>query len=425
MTEAWRAVALAASLAACGPGDPAGVATASGSTGAAPGNRDTTAATSEDVDALVAGNTAFALDLYSRLRETEGNLAFSPASISLALGMTFAGARGDTAGEMARTLHFERAGDGVHPAFGALLAAWEAADGVDLRIANRLFGERSMTFHDPFLERTRDDYGAALQAIDFRGEPDPSRERINRWVEERTEDRIQDLLPAGSIDTDTRLVVANAIYFKGQWRTRFDPSRTRALPFHLAGGGTAPVPTMHLSAALGHAAVDGLQILVLPYAGDALAMWVLLPDERDGLPQLEARLTPDALAGWRDTARDVEVEVLLPRFTIDPEQSVALRETLSEMGMPSAFDRRGDFTGICDERPFHVDDVYHKAFVEVNEEGTEAAAATGAVLGIESVMVTEPPVFRADHPFLFAIVDLRNDSILFLGRIVDPTPPRG
>jgi serpin B len=374
--------------------------------------------------AIVSANNAFALDIYGRLRDREGSFALSPASISLALGMTYAGARGGTAAQIARVFHFDAIDpDTLHGEFSSLLSAWNAPDRAEyeLRVANRLFGDRSTTFHEAFIAVTREQYGAALEPLDFRGAPEPSRARINAWIEEKTNDRIRDLLPRGSIDDQTRLVLTNAIYFKGQWISRFDENLTRPLPFHPPSGSAVDVPTMHQQEKFGYAAMDGLQVLQMPYVGEELAMYVLLPVERDGIGDLEERLTLDRLERWIGAAHQREVRVWLPRFTIDPPEPVSLEATLSAMGMPLAFSGSADFTGMSDVRPpLFIDDAYHKAFVEVNEKGTEAAAATGIALRVTSAPL-EPPEFRADHPFLFLIRDLRSGSILFIGRVLDPS----
>jgi serpin B len=375
--------------------------------------------------AIVSANNAFAVDIYGRLRGREGNLALSPASISVALGMTYAGARGETAAQIARVLHFEEIhAEILHGEFSSLLAAWNDPDRTEyeLRVANRLFGDRSTTFHDAFIAVTREQYGAPLEQLDFRGAPEPSRGRINAWVEKETNDRIRDLLPQGSIDAETRLVLTNAIYFKGQWRDRFDEELTRPLPFHPPSGSAVDVPTMYQQEKYGYAKLDGLKVLRMPYVGDDLAMYVLLPTERDGIGDLEERLTLPNLERWIGSTHDREIRVWLPRFTIDPPESVSLEETLGAMGMPLAFSGSADFTGMSDVRPpLFIDDAYHKAFVEVNEEGTEAAAATGVVVGVTSAPPREPLEFRADHPFLFLIRDLRSGSILFMGRVLDPS----
>jgi len=394
-------------------------------------------ATPESTAALVQASNAFGLDLWARLREEEGNRVFSPASISLALGMTWAGARGETGEQMARVLHFGEQ-EAVHAAAAALLARWNdpGREQYELRVVNRLFGEQRYTFEQDFLALTRRRYGAPLEALDFSGAPDPSRQHINAWVAGQTADRIRDLLPPRSVDSDTRLVLTNAVYFLGKWVSPFEPNLTRDADFHVAPGRTVQVPTMHRTAPFAYGEAPGLTLLEMPYRGEDLAMVFLLPNERDGLDALERGLSAEALSGWlaalsSDPApgslSPTRVAVSLPKFEIDPASSTALKQTLVEMGMPVAFDRgAADFTGMANppdpRERLHISQVFHKAFVRVDEEGTEAAAATAVVMGRGAgPPPAQPKVFQADHPFLFLIRDLRSGMILFLGRVSDPS----
>jgi len=368
---------------------------------------------------------AFGVDLWARLREQRGNLVVSPASISMALAMTWAGARSETAAEMARVLHFEGDPEAIHRAAAHQLASWNDMNrtAYSLRVANRLFGEHRYTFEQEFLSLTRDRYGAELEPADFRGQPDPSRQRINTWVAERTEQRIRDLLPPNSIVPATRLVLANAVYFLGTWTHQFQPSRTADLPFHVDGGRPVPVPTMRQTEDFGFAEVPDATLLELPYRGDELSMVIILPTAVNGLPALEQSLSVERLEGGALPRTNVSVS--LPRFTIDPAQPLPLGQVLQAMGMPLAFDaERADFTGIATPpdpaQRLLISDVFHKAFVSVDEEGTEAAAATAVVMMEGAGRPAEPRSFVADHPFLFLIRDTRSRAILFLGRVVSP-----
>ena len=368
---------------------------------------------------LAAGNQAFAADLHAQLRSRSGNFAYSPASISMALAMTYAGARGTTADQMRRTMHFDVLPDAdLHAGFATLLSTWNdpAEQDYELRVANRLFGDATMTYHAPFLAVTRDTYGAPLEEVDFIGAFEPARAHINAWVAGQTRDRIRNLLPPGSLDSDTRLVLTNAVYFKGRWESRFETRATRDATFVLADGREVQVPTMHQTATFDHAAVDGVQVLQMPYVGGDLAMVVIVPD--GDLASVERRLDSAAIDRWIATLQRTEVDVALPRFRIDPPEPIAMRPTFEAMGMTEPFLTRADLGGISDLRPLFISNVFHKAFVEVNEEGTEAAAATAVVVATESASMN--PSFRADRPFLFLIRDLRNDSLLFVGRVADP-----
>ncbi len=377
---------------------------------------DSVAAEASD---LVAANTGFALGLYRRLAAgNDGNLFLSPFSISTAFAMTFAGARGQTEAEMAGVFGFPLDQERMHAVFGALLGSLDTGTGFDgyrLNLADRLFGQTGYGFLDGYLALTRERYGAELERLDFAGDPESSRTHINDWVESKTENRIVDLLPAGSITSATTLVLANAIYFKGNWKYRFDPAATRAAPFHLASGSDVTAPMMHQEGTFRFGYADGVQIVDLPYAGEDLSMLILLPRAADGLTALTGALTPQVLATWTAELREAEIEVDLPRFGMTSE--FRLKPTLSAMGMPSAFGLGADFSGMNGTGGLFVSDAYHKAFVKVDEAGTEAAAATAVDVGRTSL----PPQFRADHPFLFLIRDHVTGSVLFLGRVSDPT----
>jgi serpin B len=371
-------------------------------------------ALSED---LAAAQNALAVDLYQELRTRDGNLALSPTSISLALAMTMAGARGETAEAMARTLHLEGVED-PHAAYAARLAAINdtSRTAYELRTANRLFGERTVGFRSEYVQLTADRYGAPLEPLDFTNDADGSRGQINSWVERETNARIRGLLPPGSISNGTRLVLTNAIYFHGRWRTEFEREQTRSRGFRLADGGVVEVPTMHQHASLRYGTNETMSLLELPYVGDELSMVLILPNAADGFPALEQALDAQQLAEWIGAMHEREVDVALPRFTIDPPASIELSSVLSNLGMGVAFGSGADFSGMS-ETPLNISEVFHKPFVQVNEQGTEAAAAT-AVPMVESASLN--PSFEALHPFLFVIRDRRDGSILFLGRVADP-----
>lgn len=371
-----------------------------------------------DAKDLAKGNTGFALDLYAKLSATKGNVFFSPYSISTALGMTWAGARGETADQMAKVLHFGKPAD-VHGGFAALDKALVGKQpGYQLSVANRLFVQQRYRLLDEFTALTREQYRAPVEQVDFAKEA--TRKHINGWVEEQTNKRITDLIPPGVLTIDTRLVLVNAIYFKGTWATEFEKKNTATQPFFTAGG-KVDVPLMFNSfgreARVRYGEVDGVQVLELPYKGGDVTMLVMLPRERESLAALEKKLNAAKLEQLAGALRPSAVDVWLPRFKVT--QSFALGPTLAELGMPLAFVSAADFSGMTGSRELFIGAVIHKAFVEVNEEGTEAAAATAVVMTTESVG-PRTPEFRADHPFLFALRDGRSGSILFLGRLEDP-----
>jgi serpin B len=372
---------------------------------------------------LAAGNTAFAIDLYHQLRGAEGNLFFSPYSISTALAMTYAGARGNTEAEMARVLHFDLnhlTQEALHSAFAALethLAQIQATGDIALHVANALWPQVGYAFLAAFLDLCQRCYGVTITPVDYAGDSEAARQQINAWVEEKTRDKIKELLKPDHVTPLTTLILVNAIYFKGNWASQFDPEDTDDAPFYRLAGDAVKAPMMRQKARFGYRETDDLQVLELPYVGGDLSMLVLLPCERDGLPALEAALTVDNLALWTQGLRPTEVLVLLPRFKLSGQFD--LGETLQAMGMVDAF-YAADFSGMTGRRNLFISAVVHKSFVDVNEEGTEAAAATAVVM---SRGFSPSPLFVADHPFLFLIRENTTGSILFLGRVVDPTPP--
>jgi serpin B len=383
---------------------------------------------SADALALAAGNNHFAVDIYRQLSlqaKPDSNVLVSPFSISAALAMTYAGGRGNTAQQMANILGFALPDERLHPAFGELLRELDVdRDGYELSIANRLFGQIDYPFQPPFVETTDSHYGAPLESLDFIADPEGSRQHINHWVESQTNDKIKDLLPRGSIKDATRLVLANAVHFDGAWKSRFDEQFTEEEIFHAAAGKESLVSMMWQHERLPYMEHPDFQMLELPYAGDDLSMVVVLPRQRDGLPALEARLTNELLDAALSDLREQDVNVFMPKFTFDA--SFNLSETLQDMGITDAFDEAAaDLRGIADplwEKLF-VSDVLHKTFIDVNEEGTEAAAATSVIVGAVTSCLCAPPqpkIFRADHPFLFALRDRESNSLLFMGRVVDP-----
>jgi serpin B len=370
------------------------------------------------------GNNAFALDLYGHLREQKGNLFFSPESISTVFAMADAGARGPTAAEMARVFHFTLPPDRLHPAMGALLADMNAPHpGYELRVADALWAQQDARFLPNYLQLMQSDYGADFHRVDFKTQPEAVRGTINRWVEQQTNNRIQNLIGPGVLTPMTRLVLTNAIYFKGTWRNPFEKGATQDGEFHLSAAQTATAPLMHRTGAYRYYDGGAFQELELPYEGDDLAMVVLLPKQTDGLPALEQRFTAAAAQQWIDELAPAHKVILtLPRFTMT--QQFELSGTLSAMGMPQAFTPAADFSGMTGKPELSISAAIHKAFIDVNEEGTEAAAATSTVMVATAMLrpAQEPPpiVFRADHPFLFMIRDTKTGGILFMGRVEDP-----
>ncbi len=379
-----------------------------------------------DVEDLAADNTRFALKLYRELNDGSGNLFFSPYSISTAMAMTWGGARGETASQMAGALGFTLKPDKesgplgrqrLHAAFGELqrsLRATGRKGGVEMSIANALWPQNKYPFLKSYLKQIKEEYGSAGRPLDYRS-PEEARGVINRWVEGETRQKIKDLLPEGSIDSMTRMVLTNAIYFKGDWATQFKVKSTRELPFKLASGKSQKTPMMFQKGNFGFFQDEEIQALEMPYKGEKISMVALLPRKVDGLAALEKDLSAGKLSGWLGKLRRMKVDTLFPKFKMTSRFDLASK--LQDLGMKKAFSD-ADFSGMDGTRNLYLTAVFHKAFIEVNEEGTEAAAATGAVVGLRSIR--RGPSFRADHPFLFLIRDKATGSILFLGRYAQP-----
>ncbi|MBI4953398.1 MAG: serpin family protein [Myxococcales bacterium] len=378
-------------------------------------------------DAAVAAANQLGMDLYAKLRSAPGNLAYSPASIAVALGMTYAGARGETAAEMKRALHLPDDAEALHGGFATVLAAYQAEPDKGapiIRVVNRLFGEKTLAFEPAFGALTTRRYGAPLDPCDFLGAAEAEQKRINDWVARETAGRIANLLPAGAVTGTTRLVLTNAVYFKGAWTNAFEKSATRPEAFKGAGGKTADVPMMHDVGRARFGKAEGVALLELGYQGGGFATLFVLPDDEGGLGALEERLSAAALRDWVAALTYEQVDIALPRFKVDPPATLRLKPLLAALGMPSAFDEaRADFAGLAPVPGLHIDDVYHRAFVAVDEEGTEAAAATAVVVaGSASAAAPGPPkqVFRADHPFLYFVRDTKSGLVLFAGRVAMP-----
>jgi len=371
------------------------------------------------LEAVIKGNAAFALDLYQELRATPGNLFVSPHSISTALAMTYAGARGDTQTQMAKALHFLPEQKQFHTTFallGALLGDVVTKGHIQLMVANALWPRKGHEFLKGFLSLAKKFYASRITPVDYDDE-EAARKMINNWVEERTESKIKDLIPAGVLDSMTRLVLVNAIYFKGEWADQFDPALTSQAPFLTAPDMQVQVPMMTRKQEFRYAEDGDVQILDLPYAGDDLSMYVLLPREMNGLEELEASLNLENLDKWLGDLAGMEVEVSLPRFEVN--FPFRLDDTLKSLGMVNAFSKKADFSDMDGSRELFIGAILHKAFVAVNEQGTEAAAATAAIMTTKAVAFT-PVVFRADHPFVFIIRANKTRSILFMGRLANP-----
>lgn len=380
--------------------------------------------TNGNLQTVVKGNSIFGFDLYQKLKENKGNLFFSPYSISTALAMAYAGARGQTEKEMAQVLRFPLEREPLHSSFSKLrteLNAIQNKGHIKLSIANSLWAQEGYHFLNTFFDLNKKHYGAGLNFVNFSTKTEAARITINTWVENETQQKIKELIKQGMLGSLTRLVLCNAIYFKGDWLSQFDKKRTTDADFYISKDKITRVPLMSQKSKFKFKDFGNFSAIELLYEGNDLSMIIFLPKEVYGLVDFEQSLIDDNVKSWIDElskSHKREILVSLPKFKTTCEFQLA--KILAEMGMPSAFSLPpADFSGMTGKKDFYIGAVIHKAFVDVNEEGTEAAAATAVVM--RKVGVIQPLTFRVDHPFVFLIRENQTGSILFIGRIIDPT----
>jgi serpin B len=376
----------------------------------------------EDLGSAAKANNLFAFDLYSRYKSEDGNIFFSPYSISTALAMTYEGARGKTADEIQAVLHFPK---DIIALRQSSLEIYQQINKKDkkykLGTANALWAQKDYKFLDEYFKLIGQYYRGKATNLDFINETEKSCLIINHWVEQQTEEKIKDLVSLNDIDIETRLVLTNAIYFKGFWFRQFNKQDTKKADFRISPEHQVKVQMMHFSgkeSEFNYAETDNLQILELPYEGKDLSMLILL-SKADGLKAVENSLTSDNLAKWQKMFSREKINIYLPRFKFETKYFMA--DDLKAMGMPTAFSRYADFSGMTGKEDLFISEVIHQAFVDVNEEGTEAAAATAVIMARKSAMPKPVKEFRADHPFIFLIQDQDTGNILFIGRVSDPT----
>lgn len=373
-----------------------------------------------DLEVVVEGNNAFTADLYgAAAAEGDENLFLSPFSVYSALGMTLAGAEGTTEEEMRDVLHVGEDEDSFHTNLGLLTQDLDGRfKGYEIAIGNRLFGQEGLGWEADFLDRTAEDYGAELAELDFQQDPEGARADINGWVSDQTRGNIDELLGAGTITAATRAVLANAIWFKGDWAEAFEEDATREKDFTRADGSVVTVDMMQGELPARYGTFSGGKVLVLPYEGEEVSMFAILPDAIDGLPALEGSLDGETLSGLLDEAGGADVDIGLPRLEL--RLNLGLKDLLTDLGMPTAFSDGADLSGMVAGGGLKIDDVIHEAWVKVDESGTEAAAATAVTVMTTDAGPSEAPEFIADHPFIFGIRDDLTGAILFIGRVADP-----
>ena len=381
---------------------------------------DNTGSTKQGIQAVVNANNQFAFDLYSELdKHEDGNMFYSPYSISAALAMTYEGAKGQTADEMKSVFHFPEE-DILRPNFAAIYNDINKENKeYKLKTGNALWVQKDYPFLEEYISRVENYYGGKAAMLDFVEETEKSRQTINSFIEEQTKDKIKDLIPKGCLGEMTRLVLTNAIYFKGIWEWEFDKSDTREEDFKITSTDIVKTPIMSMNpedAKFNYAQTEDLQILELPYKGDKISMLILLPTEN--LDSIESSLTVEKLNGYKSQMKETKLSsISLPKFEFDSKYF--MKNTLVSLGMPKAFSNDADFSGMIGKKDLYISNVIHQAYVAVDEKGTEAAAAT-AVIMFESFAMPMN-IFRADHPFVFIIQEKDTGNILFLGRVVDPT----
>ena len=371
----------------------------------------------EDINIVDAAN-GFCFQLYARLAQEKDNIFFSPYSIWTCLAMTYEGARGQTAEQIQQVLHMPTDQQMRRRSIRDLLLILNAVDApYQLNTANALWAQHDYPFLQEYTEIISNSYLGRVVNLDFKADTEGSRQTINDWVEEQTREKIKDLIPAGALSALTRLVLTNAIYFKANWLQQFDEAQTTQQPFYITPDDEVSVPMMSMmNTRLPYAETANAQILELPYSGDSLAMLIMLPRSHE-IESLESMLDTGHLNDWTRQLSLQKVDVFLPRFML--ETKYTLNTLLIEMGMPIAFSPQADFSGMDGKGNLFISKVIHQAFVEVNEEGTEAAAATGVVMEVTAV---RPRIlFRADHPFVFMIMDKRTHAVLFMGRVNNPS----
>lgn len=374
-----------------------------------------------DIESLSSSNSRFAFSLYSQIAKGSGeNIFISPFSVSSALAIAYEGANSSTEEEMRKTLAFDKSKESTAIAFHKtnLLIQKDSTKDIALKIANAAWMQKGHKFLDSYTGIIAKYFSGGLKELDFQADPEAARKEINLWVENKTEEKIKDLIPERVITNLTRFVITNAVYFKGTWKKPFKKERTREMPFFCLGKTEKKIPFMNKSERVPYCEDDTLQMISLPYLGNTVSMNIILPKDRDGIMALEQKMNGEEFLRLKKSAAPRSVKIFVPRFKI--EKSYSLKEYLETLGMRNAFTDQADFSGIDGTKNFLISAVIHKSFLDVNEEGTEASAATAVMMEVTAMPPQDEPTFKADHPFLLLIVHEASKTILFMGRYAEP-----
>lgn len=370
--------------------------------------------------AVEEANNKFAIDLFHKIAENEtGNIFFSPVSITSAMGMTCVGAKDETQTQIEKVFHFPHDSKNFHSELGDIQKRYNSlsAKGVEISMVNKLWAEKTYKINKPYIKQVKKNYSSSIELVDFIQQPESARSKINSYISDQTKNRINELLPVGSINSLARLVLTNAIYFKGDWQTQFVSKKTKEADFFISSEKKEPCQMMSTNGNFKLFEENDYQALELPYKGDNLSMLIILPTEGIDIKAFQKNLQYSTLKDIVAGLSKQEVWVLLPRFK--STTGYQLKPILTDMGMPIPFSNEANFTKISSKNDLKIFDVYHKAFVEVNEKGTEAAAATAVVIGVKSVMRSFK--FEANRPFIYVIRDTKTGIVLFMGRLSNPS----
>lgn len=375
------------------------------------------------IESLAESNNLLAIDLFKQIQPDAENLIFSPYSIGTVLAMIYSGSGGITAEEMSQVLYFPTS-ELLDPVESRVIESMQASDtmkGTDFRLANAIWAQENFSFLPDYLDRVQKYYDAPLTLMDFieTSNREASRKKINHWVEERTNNRIQDLIQPGILDASTRMVLTNAIYFNGNWLFPFDKAATAPSMFHISKQESTRTAFMHQTRSYPYYEDEEIQSIRLPYKNNRMALMVILPKSIDGWRMVSQVISYERINLVVSGMETREVQLSLPKFRT--ELRINLKKELTKLGMGSAFSRHADLSGMTGEKNLFIDEVIHKAFLEINESGTEAAAATAAIIGLKSSLRDDPVRFHADHPFIFFLLDRQTGCIIFTGRFVKPS----